>query len=104
MQVVDLSRCGMDMSIEQFYQFVLSPMKKMPKLTHVSFAENAVETSIMKFRLFVISELPKLKYMDWQAVTKEDRNECSKHEHLWKDKVRKKRKRKRCERNVMLKN
>lgn len=87
LQVLDLARTGLDMSIQQFYQFILTPLKKLPKLTHVSFAENPVEVSIIKFRLFVISELPKLKYVDWMPITKEERAEFPKHEKLWKDKT-----------------
>ncbi len=61
---------GLDISVSQFYQFLLNPLKKLPKLTHISFAENPVEVSIIKFRLFVVLELSKLKYLDWCAVTK----------------------------------
>jgi hypothetical protein len=34
---------GLDVSIAQFYQFLLNPFKKLPKLTHISFAENPIE-------------------------------------------------------------
>ncbi len=42
-------------------QFVLAPLKKLPKLTHVSFADNAIETTIPKFRLLIVQELPRIK-------------------------------------------
>ncbi len=85
LQVLDLARTGLDITIQQLFQFVLTPLKKLPKLTFVSFAENPVEVAIIKFRLFVVSELPKLKYLDWQAVTKEEKAECVKQEKLWRD-------------------
>lgn len=46
-----------------------------------------MELAIIKFRLFVVAELPKLKYVDWTAITKEERAECPKHEKLWVDKA-----------------
>jgi serine/threonine protein kinase len=85
LQVLDLARTGLDITIQQLFQFVVTPLKKLPKLAFVSFAENPVEVAIIKFRLFIISELPKLKYMDWQAVGKDERSECVKQERLWRD-------------------
>lgn len=88
LQVLDLGRCKLDVNLQQFYTYFLQPLKKLPKLTHLSFADNPMERTIPKFRLLVISELPKLKYLDWTVVTKEERVEAAKLEKtFWKDKT-----------------
>ncbi len=65
LRVLDLGRCQLDLPIEQFFTFVLTPIKKLPKLEYLSFLENPVEVKIFSFRLLVINELPKLRYLDW---------------------------------------
>ena len=81
LQVIDLARTGLDMNLPQFYQFVMTPLKKLPKLSHVSFAENPIEVAIIKFRLLVISELSKLKFVDWSPVSRDEQKEAGRVEH-----------------------
>jgi hypothetical protein len=77
LRVLDLGRNQIDMPIEQFYTFVLQPLKKLPKLEYLSFLENPVEVKIYSFRLLVINEMPKLRYLDWELISKEDQKKAA---------------------------
>jgi hypothetical protein len=46
----------------------------------LSFIDNSVETKIPEFRCFVIQELPRLKFLDWLPITKEERAKATKLE------------------------
>jgi hypothetical protein len=71
LRVLDLSSNGFDVAINIFYQKILVYLKRLPKLEFLSFDGNPIEESIFQFRGFVVNEMPKLKYLDWDAITKE---------------------------------
>jgi hypothetical protein len=47
-----------------------------------------METKLVEFKHFVMFELPRLKYLDWQLIAKEDRQRASRMnaDGLWSDK------------------
>eukprot|EP01088_Endostelium_zonatum_P000750 TRINITY_DN1099_c0_g1_i1.p1 TRINITY_DN1099_c0_g1~~TRINITY_DN1099_c0_g1_i1.p1 ORF type:complete len:848 (+),score=201.99 TRINITY_DN1099_c0_g1_i1:188-2731(+) len=73
-QVIDLSNNRIDFPIAQFYKSILKDLMKLPKLEYLTFLGNPCETKIEEFRLFVIAEMPKLKYLDWVVISKDERD------------------------------
>lgn len=61
----------------EFFNFVLVHLKKLPKLEYLSLAGNPVQSTIREFRYFVIQELPRLKFLNWDVIAKEDRSFAS---------------------------
>jgi hypothetical protein len=51
--------------------------------------DNPIETRIAEFRHFVVAELPRLKYLDWLPITKEEKSKAAKLESdgLWAGKT-----------------
>jgi hypothetical protein len=88
LRVLDLGDCRIDLSINEFHNFILQPLRKLPKLEYLNFAGNSICRNIPHFKFFVIVELPKLKYLDWDEISKEDRSVAEKlnAEGKWKDK------------------
>lgn len=82
---MDLSANNIDMPINEFYQYILIHLKKLSKLEFLSFYGNPIENKIQEFKYFIINELPKLKYYNWDLITKEDRIKSHKleSEGLW---------------------
>lgn len=70
LRVLDLADCSIDLTISEFYTFVLAPLKKIHKLEYVNFMGNPVEKNVSEFKYFIINEMPKLKYLDWDPITK----------------------------------
>jgi hypothetical protein len=62
-------------------------LKKLPKLEFLSLIGNPVEDKIRELRFFLINEMPKLKYLDWEPVTKEEKQRAIKleGEGVWDD-------------------
>ena len=91
LKVIDLGRNSIDFSLQQFYNFILKPLQKLPKLEYVSFQENPVEVKIVKCRFLCICDLPKIKYYDWKLITKEERTLAKKYDTQgkWKDRENK---------------
>ena len=52
---------------------VIVPLKSLQKLEYVCFKGNPVEQAIPMFKCYIANELPKVKYLDWIQITKEDR-------------------------------
>jgi Leucine-rich repeat (LRR) protein len=50
---------------------ILRHLQSLPKLRYLYFNGNPVQQSIFKYRFFVISQLPKLHFLDGDPVTKE---------------------------------
>eukprot|EP01122_Echinamoeba_exundans_P012223 TRINITY_DN5057_c0_g2_i1.p1 TRINITY_DN5057_c0_g2~~TRINITY_DN5057_c0_g2_i1.p1 ORF type:complete len:2032 (+),score=615.01 TRINITY_DN5057_c0_g2_i1:497-6097(+) len=73
LRVLDLSDCGIDLSINDFFSVLLVHLKKLPKLEYLTFSNNPIQSSIQDFRYLVIHELPKLRYLNWDLISKEDR-------------------------------
>jgi hypothetical protein len=73
LRVLDLSDCGVDLSISDFFSVLLVHLKKLPKLEYLTFSNNPIMSSIQDFRYLVIHELPKLRYLNWDLISKEDR-------------------------------
>lgn len=69
--------CGLDLPENEFFNFVLVHLKKLPKLEYLNVSGNPVQSSIREFRYFVIQELPRLKYLNWDVIAKEDRSFAS---------------------------
>ncbi len=44
----------------------------------MSFLDNPIEITIPEFRCFIAQELPRLKYLDWLPITKEERAKAAK--------------------------
>lgn len=59
----------------------------MPKLEYISFTGNLIQNLIPEFRYFIINELSKLRYYNWEPVTKEDRIVSAdlKSKGIWND-------------------
>lgn len=83
LRVLDLGRNNIDLSLSQVYHSILVYLKRLPKLEYLGFEENPFTWGDDKYRLFVIAELPRLKYLDWREVTKEEREEAGKLESTW---------------------
>jgi len=73
LKVLDLSFNKIDMPLFNFHNEVIAHLRKISKLEYLSFEGNPVETSIPEFRSYIAYELPKLKYLDWEQITKEER-------------------------------
>ena len=58
-------------STAQFFDSILCHIKKLPKLKYLVSMGNTFEKLIPHYRLFIISELPKLTTLDLQPVLKE---------------------------------
>lgn len=74
LRVLDLGECGIDLPENEFFNFVLPHLKKLAKLEYINFSGNPIQTTIREFRYFIIQELPKLKYLNWELIAKEDRS------------------------------
>ena len=61
-------------STAQFFDSILCHIKKLPKLKYLVSMGNIFEKLIPHYRLFIISELPKLTTLDLQPVLKEVNN------------------------------
>ena len=48
-------------------------LKGLPKLEYVAFEGNPVEETIPMFKYYIANELPKVKYLDWTQISKDDR-------------------------------
>lgn len=85
-----MSDCSIDLSANEFYSFILAHLKKLNKLEYLSFVGNPVQVNIPEFRYFVINELPRLKYLNWDTIGKEDRLFAQELEEkgVWKDKAK----------------
>jgi Leucine-rich repeat (LRR) protein len=77
LKVLDLGTNSIDLPIHEFYNYVLVHVKQLPKLEFLSFLGNPVEDKIKEFRAFITNELPKLKVLDWEFITKEVREQLS---------------------------
>jgi len=77
LRVLDLGECCIDLPENEFFNFVLPHLKKLPKLEYINFSGNPIQTTIREFRYFAIFELPKLKYLNWELIAKEDRSFAS---------------------------
>lgn len=71
LRVLDLSNNNMSYAINEFYNLIFVHIKKLPKLEFLSFDGNPLEQSITNFKYFVIYDMAKLKYLDWEPITKE---------------------------------
>jgi hypothetical protein len=67
-----MARNNLSFSLSQLYHYLLIFLKRLPKLEYLSLEENPV-TREKEYRLFVIAELPKLKFLDWKEISKEER-------------------------------
>ncbi|ELR18987.1 Armadillo/betacatenin-like repeat domain containing protein [Acanthamoeba castellanii str. Neff] len=87
LRVLDLGSNNIDFSLSQFWRSFRF-LKTLPKLNWLSFEGNACEQSIPYFREFIAHELPKLSYLDWKPITREERSEATKlaAKGIWKDK------------------
>jgi hypothetical protein len=56
---------------------------------YLSFLDNPIEDDIPEFRCFIAHELPRLKYLDWLPITKEERAKGTKldSERFWAKKT-----------------
>ena len=75
--MLDLGECALDLPENEFFNFILVHLKKLPKLEYLNFSGNPVQSTIREFRYFVIQELPRLKYLNWDVIAKEDRSFAS---------------------------
>ena len=73
LRVLDLSYNGISVSPAEFHATVLAPLRQLTKLEYLALEGNPVTQAIRDYRLYVISELPKLHYLDWAQVTKDER-------------------------------
>lgn len=70
-RALDLGTNSLSMPIHEFYNYVLVHLKKLPKLELLSLSGNPIYDKIKELKYFLINELPKLKYLDWEPVTKD---------------------------------
>lgn len=68
-----MAKSGMGHSTGSFALEVLAHLKSLPKLEYINVD---VQSNIPSFRQFIIHELPKIKYVNWEIVTKEERVEA----------------------------
>lgn len=54
------------------FSMVIVPLKSLQKLEYISFKGNPIEQTIPMFKCYIANELPKVKYLDWIQLTKED--------------------------------
>lgn len=73
LRVLDLGDCGISLSTSEFSTFLLVHLKKLPKLEYLNFSGNPIQDTIPHFRYLVIHELPHLKYLNWDMISKEVR-------------------------------
>lgn len=73
LRVVDLSFNRIEMTLAHFYRDLLAPLKRLPRLEYLALEGNPIELSVTEFRALVAHELPRLKYLDWAPVTKDER-------------------------------
>ena len=76
------------MTISEFFNYVVVPLKALSKLQYLSISDNPVVNDIPHLKYFIISELPQLKHYDWEVITKEDRVLANAYriQDIWKDK------------------
>jgi serine/threonine protein kinase len=77
LKVLDMGDCGIDLPENEFFNFVLPHLKKLSKLEYINFSGNPIQTTIREFRYFAIQELPRVKYLNWELIAKEDRSFAS---------------------------
>ncbi|KAH3742780.1 Serine/threonine-protein kinase STY17 [Pelomyxa schiedti] len=89
LRVLDLSFNRMDFSLHDFFELVMKPLKKITKLEYLAFEGNPCESHIPDFKYYVLSELPKLKYYNWVALSREDHARAEKmdSEGRWQAKL-----------------
>lgn len=84
LQVLNLSYNNIALTFNKFHHKILRHLQSLPKLRYLYFNGNPVQQSIFKYRFFVISQLPKLHFLDGDPVTKEERKKAKKlDEKLW---------------------
>jgi hypothetical protein len=56
------------------------------KLEYLAMSENEVAANIPRFRLFLVHNLPKLKYVNWDQVNTKERTQAAKlaQQGIWK--------------------
>jgi len=73
LKVLDLANNNIDLSMEEFKTKILENIRVLSKLRYLSFYGNPVINRIPNFNFFIITELPKLKYYDWDLIKKDTR-------------------------------
>eukprot|EP01127_Copromyxa_protea_P009395 TRINITY_DN2211_c0_g1_i1.p1 TRINITY_DN2211_c0_g1~~TRINITY_DN2211_c0_g1_i1.p1 ORF type:complete len:1405 (+),score=371.60 TRINITY_DN2211_c0_g1_i1:244-4215(+) len=72
LRVLDISNCKLSFNFSEFKKVLFDYIRKIQKLQYLAIKDNPV-ASIPDLRLYIIRELPELKVLDWNHVTKEDR-------------------------------
>ncbi|KAL6070668.1 U2 small nuclear ribonucleoprotein A' [Balamuthia mandrillaris] len=79
LRVLDLSDNNIQFNLRSLHRNIIQPLKTLPKLQVVRFfPNNPFTVRIPHYRLFVISELPKLQILDDKEITKEEKAEAEK--------------------------
>jgi len=73
LRVLDMSNCKLTLTAPELKASILDNIRGHVSLQYLSFLANPICQSIPDLKLFVINELPQLKYYDWVAITKEER-------------------------------
>lgn len=74
MRVLDIENLNLRLSIGSFAREILVYLKKLTKFEYFNLDG---QPSIPKFRYFLIYELPRLKYINWSPITKEELTESN---------------------------
>jgi hypothetical protein len=86
---LDLSHNELTMSVAQLYQHLLKPLRRCASLESLTLVGNPLLKTVPQCRLFVISELSALRWLNNGVVTSEERAQASEQARLgtWKDKT-----------------
>lgn len=90
LKVLDLSNNQIQMRIEEFYNFVLLPLRTQTKIRYLALQNNPCARTIPEFNGMIITSCPKLTFYDWTPITREERATANVQElaGLWADKKR----------------
>ncbi|MDP2438419.1 MAG: leucine-rich repeat protein, partial [archaeon] len=72
LKVLDLSNNSIDLTSKQFEADAFPGLRNLSALSYLALEGNPTAKKVPQFRAFVIHSFPKLKFLDWQAVSKQE--------------------------------
>lgn len=90
LQLLDLAYNELNMSLQQFFRYVLQHLRDLPRLEYLALGGNPMVARIPHFRYFIINEMPQLRFIDYEPVTAKDRKKARQLATLgtWKEKTK----------------
>ena len=73
LSVLDISRCMLDTSLEEFEKQILAELKKLTKLEYLCVGDNPISTRFPELKYITIHELTQLQYFDYASISNEQR-------------------------------